>query len=298
MGETEKIKFTPIFKKYQIHCHQIIPIDKDEWMLQTDKGTKMMRVFDDLEKIMWSHQWREQMTRQGFRTLERFIRTKDGEPYAQLHGKKIVVTDGLEGESFQIKDEQTCFFLGEITARIHLAMELVKRFQYTNQPFLARNHFYENWRKQTCGWEPLLDRVDTAVEYMKKGDSSWNGIHPFHPNQIIKMGDYWYLKTGLKEIWEWAPAGLSRLLTFLRDLNLENFDPVTSFLKGYGSIRSLSSKEIYSLIGYLIFPTELMNWEIKGGFHEKKWFPEQLVHQQKKREELAKKVFAVWEEGM
>jgi hypothetical protein len=84
-----------VIREYNFHVYHTLPITNG-YLFETNVGTKYISVWRDKELLNWSFLWREEVAKKGFRTIDRFIRSRDGAPFVQLNKEYIVVQDQFQ----------------------------------------------------------------------------------------------------------------------------------------------------------------------------------------------------------
>jgi hypothetical protein len=76
----DKIDLSEVCQHYRARVIRVTPLD-DCYLLETNRGPKELHIWPRVDVMRWSFAWRERLARQGFRDLERFIRTRDSKPF-------------------------------------------------------------------------------------------------------------------------------------------------------------------------------------------------------------------------
>lgn len=77
------------------------------YRIETNVGSKYISVWRKEESLRWSFLWREELAKKGFRLVDRFIRTREGEPFVKVQEEYVVVQDLLLGEPIRLEEEST-----------------------------------------------------------------------------------------------------------------------------------------------------------------------------------------------
>lgn len=112
--------FQQICGRYKARIFQIKPV-ADYYLVETNRGTKELREWPRVDVLRWSFAWREQMARQGFRDVERFLRTRDAKPYVVQGRNGYTLTDHLRTHEEFLPVNHQLSECGKIIARMHQA---------------------------------------------------------------------------------------------------------------------------------------------------------------------------------
>jgi len=275
----ERIDLTQVCQRYKARVIHVAP-QEDYYLLETNRGPKELRVWPRVDILRWSYAWREQLVKDGFRDVERFIRTRDAKPYVVLGRKGYTLTDHVRGAETALTAEEAAAHCGQLTAAMHraqqqhqvgFASELFGKEQAhaRHEADRAKRYYLEladqSSLHEQAKWvislfPPLLQRMERsaqllaaariepdqlAVSHRELGMENWL----VHQGRIVLRGFYRpNLSVQLRDV-----AG------FLRDLYREHGDlrRIDLFLDGYEEVRPLSYEEYKVLLAFMAFPQEL-----------------------------------------
>ncbi|UFJ39069.1 phosphotransferase [Brevibacillus humidisoli] len=273
----ERIQLSYICQRYKIRVIDV-KARGDHYLLETNRGPKELHIWPRLDVLRWSFAWREQLARQGFREVERFIRTRDAKPYVVVRKTGFTLNDHLRDvETFSPTSEQAnqC---GQIAARMHQAqamseypqvVDLLRREQSHAESEVKRaRELYQQLKQSPKGlgqsfrwvvqqFPALLERMDRSVELLHS---------PLLNEELLAAS---HLSLG-PENWAWLDGKLflhgfyrSTLSVQPRDMSLylqylyqqdETFERVDAFLDGYEQIKPLRYEEYLLMLAFLAFP--------------------------------------------
>lgn len=107
-------------------------------VLKTDRGVKVLRVWKNIQAIEQAFTSRELLAKSGFRKIDRFIRTKTGEPYVIDQGIGYSLTDVIDGLPPTIGRKMDMEIIGKTLGELHSALAKVKvdnRFELWSSHF-------------------------------------------------------------------------------------------------------------------------------------------------------------------
>ncbi|QOT01128.1 hypothetical protein JNUCC42_10990 [Brevibacterium sp. JNUCC-42] len=275
----EQIDISPICKRYKIRTIKITP-KTDYYLIQTNRGTKEMRVWPRVDYMRWSFGWREQMARQGFRNVERFIRTKDSKPYVVSNKKGYSLTDhysAAEPIAYTIDNMMEC---GRMIARMHQAQqaqatqiggELLKREQsHAQEVMVQTKKILEQWERESnlkqrrSRWSSLfssiLERMERSAVLIKSVSLPEEILAASHKELTRKNWVMVDNKLFLRGFYKTSLTIQHKdTASFLQEIALDGGDPalVDAFLDGYEEEKTLSYEEFRLLLSFMVYPQEL-----------------------------------------
>ncbi|GBF10829.1 phosphotransferase [Tepidibacillus sp. HK-1] len=127
-----------VLKNYNLQVEEIEEYSSF-YKLKTNRGTKILRTWNDVETLDFAFQFRESLAYEGFRKIDRFIRTNDGQPYILNGDQGFVLTDWIEGKIPVSSNPEHMKTIGKTLAEFHQAMVKIK----TNQTFEPWSHHFK-----------------------------------------------------------------------------------------------------------------------------------------------------------
>ncbi|MDN9012556.1 hypothetical protein [Brevibacillus laterosporus] len=274
----EQLDISPICKRYKLKTTKITP-KVDYYLIETNRGTKEIRVWPRIEYMRWSYGWREQMARQGVKNVERFIRTKDSKPYVVSNKKGYSLMDHhrvAEPIAYTIDNMLEC---GRITAQMHLAQqaqslqiggELLRREQLHAQQVLDRTKkFLKQWErdqnaKKRNKWGSLfpsilerMERSATLIQSVSLPDEVLAASHKeLSRKNWVMVDDQVFLRGFYKTS---LTVQHKDTASFLHEIALDGGDQalVDAFLDGYEEVKPLNYEEFRLLLSFMAYPQEL-----------------------------------------
>ncbi|WP_139490241.1 hypothetical protein [Brevibacillus dissolubilis] len=275
----EHMDLTPICQRYKARVIRIIP-QEDYYLVETNRGPKELRVWPRVDVMRWSYAWREQMARQGFRNVERFIRTRDAKPYVVSGKKGYTMTDHLRKVGPYTPGMEHAHYAGQMIAKMHqaqssqsfpVASDLLKREQSLAVEEAKRaRHVFEHISETPLKGEqrhfiasmfpPLLERMERsaelisttlipeeylAVSHREMGRENWGLVE----DQLFLRGFY----RPTLSIQHRDTATLLRQIY----MDTQNLSSVDAFLDGYEENKPLSYDEYRLLLAFMAYPQEV-----------------------------------------
>jgi Ser/Thr protein kinase RdoA (MazF antagonist) len=269
----ERIDLSEVLQRYKARVIQITPLD-DCYLLETNRGPKELRLWPRVDIMRWSFAWREQMVRQGFREVERFIRTRDAKPFLVFGKRGFTLTDHLRQKDPYAPTAENAKQSGRVVARMHLAQQANSLFQgadflkqeqlnATSEAKRARAMVedFGDCDQKTAGlFAPLLERMERSAQLLS---SRWVDPEQLAVSHRSLHRDNWGLvddKLFLHGFYRPALSVQQRdVACYLRELFLhqENMDLVTAFLDGYEELKPLHYGDYTLILAFMAYPEEL-----------------------------------------
>ncbi|MDH4617541.1 phosphotransferase [Brevibacillus sp. AY1] len=278
----DKMDLQEICQQYRARVIRVTPLE-DYYLLETNRGPKELRVWPRVDVMRWSFAWRERLARQGFRGLERFIRTRESKPFVIVGKRGVTMTDHqrhIEAcQSNQEVDRQT----GRVIGMMHAAQQespLLSGLEYLNQEKLkaetAWNRakaLFASYRRSRAGeargerWvaelmPSLLQRMERSYAMLSHSSISADQIGVSHRDLTR---DNWGMVNDKLFIRGFFRPTLSVQLrdvaNYLREMHLTHgdFSQVDSFLDGYQEKKPLTYGEYTLLLAFMARPREVWN---------------------------------------
>ncbi len=261
------------FELYDLEVYQINPI-AELLILDTNRGKKVLKLWNDLITLKEADWLREEIAKNGFRLFDRFIRTKNGEPFIEWQNEGVVLTDWIEGRVPDSTSYSDTLSMGRTVALLHQALPKSKqsntfhwhvRFQQTDQQLQKiNNNLTEKINKDEVDFAFLKEfsnnqtRIKRALQLME--DDKINLVtYSIHGNlrpesfRIDYYGNTWVLGLGMgtNEILIYDLAKLARVV--YQESGYE-INAIINLLNSYQELRELSKTERKYLLAYLIYP--------------------------------------------
>ncbi|MEJ8545751.1 phosphotransferase [Brevibacillus borstelensis] len=278
----EKINLSDVCQRYRARVIHITPLD-DCYLLETNRGPKELRIWPRVDIMRWSFAWRERMVRQGFRDLERFIRTKDSKPYLVVGQRGITLTDHLRRIETIPLGTETMRQCGRVAAMMHASQRESSLFHAADfweqeqariaaktrraQDFREalrfrgkhsdRNHRFYEWL-----FPPLLERMQRCADLLRKKVDQRDlfvSHGNLHRDNWGMVNDKLFLRGFFQPVLSIAQRDTAG---YLRDLFVlhEDLSLVEAFLSGYEEVRPLRQTDYTLLLAFMAYPEEI--WDL------------------------------------
>jgi Ser/Thr protein kinase RdoA (MazF antagonist) len=256
---------------------------EDFYLLETNRGPKELRVWPRVDVLRWSFMWREQLARQGFRDVERFIRTRDAKPYVVSGRKGYTLTDHVRSWAPLTPTVEQAKLCGQVVASMHLAqssqsapaaVDLLNREQALIAAETERvRNLYDSFTSRSRLWQPedkwvssqfrpLLERMGRGVKLLSPESFDETELAVSH--RFMNRGNLGIMKERVFLRGFYSPSlSVQQRDTahFLRDLLLggegAERDRIDAFLDGYEAVKPLTYSDYRLLLAFMIPPQEL-----------------------------------------
>ncbi|MFD2369890.1 phosphotransferase [Brevibacillus sp. GCM10020057] len=277
----DKIDLSEVCRNYRARVIRVTPFD-DCYLLETNRGPKELHVWPRVDVMRWSFAWRERLARQGFREVERFIRTRDAKPYVIAGKQGVTMTDHVRKLEKLPPEKDTAYQCGRVVAMMHLSqqesnvllpgVDYLKQEQIKAEAECARaKSLLESYRarfareKGEKRWvgslmKPLLERMERSIAMLGSESIAPDAVSVSHRELL---GDNFGLMNGKLYLRGFFRPSLSvqqrDVARYLRDLYVECRDlaRIDSFLDGYEEIKPLSYADYTLMLAFMARPREV-----------------------------------------
>lgn len=276
----DKIDLSQVCQHYRARVIRVTPLE-DGYLLETNRGPKELRIWPRMDVMRWSFAWRERLARQGFRELERFIRTRDSKPFLMVGRRGVTMTDHIRHiEAFR-PGEELARQCGRVTGMMHQAQQespLLAGAEYLKQEqmkseteWVRAKAMFEAYRSKFAKekgekrWvtelmAPLLQRMERSFRLLANENISpeWVGVS----HRELRR-DNWGMVNGKLYLLGFFRPTLSvqqrDVSTYLRELYLTHGDlkQIDAFLDGYEEVKPLSYGDYTLLLAFMARPREV-----------------------------------------
>lgn len=274
-----KLELVDVIRQYNFRVG-IIESYKNHHILKTDRGVKILNVWQDLNKLEQINYHQELLANKGFRKMDHFIKTKDEKPYVIYKGLGYSLSDFIKGTTPSIKMESDLGILGTTLGDLHKALVEIK----VNKPFIKWSYHFERGyhslselqrnlteKQYKTEIEQLFladlpsykEDINQSIQMAKKVERNTlkNQIEPVwcHGNltlnsfKIDELGQGWIIDYRIP-IAEMASYDLAKLITSLYLNNRYDFKPIAIILNNYQVIKPLSTEDKLWILTYVAYP--------------------------------------------
>lgn len=301
---------------YKLKVIRVQPMDQG-YFIDTNKGKKILTIWENADLLKWSNGWREELFSQGYEHVERFLINQNKKRFIRFQGKYFVLCDAMEGQGFQPVDPGQCREAGNMFAKLHLALDrmdqkitlvsstemdedfftkgstaikqMIPAIEHKENPSLVDEVIYANlpllykrFRRAFQLWEGIKD----TIAYFPASFSK------FRLEQLSRKDHQWTISGGYNQPLSAMHQDTVQLLREIYEKSNWSLAAVSTFLEGYESQRKMTDHEWVYVLVQLVIPFEVWNHflaYISGqGFSVEQ--VEQLVediHRQRHWDELA-----------
>ncbi|MFS0554387.1 phosphotransferase [Brevibacillus sp. 179-C9.3 HS] len=276
----DKIDLSEVCQQYRARVIRITPLD-DCYLLETNRGPKELHVWPRVDVMRWSFAWRERLARQGFREVERFIRTRDTKPFLIMGKRGVTMTDHhRQFEQYQ-PDNDIARQCGRVIAMMHQsqqespllsgsdllkqekqnAVEKGSRAKSMVESFRAkhgRGSKENRWVSELM--TPMLQRMDRSAAMLTNERITNEAVSVSHRDLLH---DNWGMVNGklyLRGFFRPVISVQQRdVATFLRDhyLTHKDLNQIDAFLDGYEEIKPLTYGNYSLILAFMARPREV-----------------------------------------
>ncbi|WP_339059948.1 phosphotransferase [Tepidibacillus marianensis] len=260
--------------------------DQNVYRLHTNRGKKLLKLWNDYDTLTFAFQLREHLAHHGFRTIDRFIRTQSGEPFVSWNDEYLVVTDWLDGSIPQVTDELDITKISKLTAKLHLSlakMEVAQDWEpWSNQFERSLFHFNNvkdkiTAKSKTSPFDELvLSHIDSNQEQVKQSvlmankvekngfrsgrEPQWchGNLHLRH-FRIDSHHEPWLIHFDIP-VYDTPVYDLAKILVHLYIKSNYQDEPIFQALNAYQEIVPLQKEEQLWILTYLTFPHHLWKY--------------------------------------
>lgn len=248
------------------------------YLVQTNKGKKLVSIWENAELLRWSNSWREELFKQGHNQVQRFLTNKNKKKYIRYQGKYFALCDFPDGRTIDLKSEEECRTAGETFAKFHLALDRIdQKVTSGSSANLSEDYFtngstaikqvmqaIEQKANPNLIDEVIYSNLPLIYKRFRRAHQLWEGIqesisyfplslNQFHLNQLIHQGKEWFIHGGMNQALSTIHQDTVHLIRDIYQESDWNLQSVTAFLDGYNQQRKLTDHElIYILVQFAI----------------------------------------------
>ncbi|MGG1664181.1 phosphotransferase [Brevibacillus sp. NRS-1366] len=276
----DKIDISEVCQHYRARVIRVTPLD-DCYLLETNRGPKELHIWPRVDVMRWSFSWRERLARQGFRELERFIRTREAKPFLVVGKQGVTMTDHLRHIEACLPGEDFARQSGRVVAMMHLSQQespLLAGADYLKQEQMNAESKWahakavvESYRgkfgseKGEMRWvaelmTPLLQRLERSATMLSHESITPESISVAHRDLLR---DNWGMVNGKLYLRGFFRPSLSiqqrDVASYLRDMYMTHKDlrQVDSFLDGYEEVKPLQYTDYTLMLAFMARPREV-----------------------------------------
>ncbi|GEB31740.1 MULTISPECIES: phosphotransferase [Brevibacillus] len=276
----DKIDLSEVCQHYRARVIRITPLD-DCYLLETNRGPKELHVWPRVDVMRWSFAWRERLARQGFRVVERFIRTRETKPFLVVGKRGVTMTDHARHIEACEPGTEWAYRCGRVIGMMHLSQQespILSGIDYLKQEQIGADAkwtkakaFAEAFRNKH-GREPgekrwVAELMQPMLQRMER--SSAMLTHPSITPETVSVShrellrDNWGMVKGelyLRGFFRPALSVQQRdVASFLRDHYLTHKDlgQIDAFLDGYEEVKPLTYGDYTVMLAFMARPREV-----------------------------------------
>lgn len=280
-----KLELVDVIRQYSFRVGTIESF-KAFHILKTDRGTKILNIWQDIHQLEQVNYHQEQLINQGFRKMDHFIKTRDGKPYVIYKGLGYSLSDVINGVTPSIKRENDLQIVGETLGSFHSALIGIK----VNRPFTRWSYHFEKGYKSLNELQDKLtnkqnkaqidqlvlsdlpsykEQINQSIQMAKKVERNTmkNQVDPIwcHGNlalnsfKIDELGQGWIIDYRIPIV-EMASYDLAKLISRIYIKNGYDFKQISLILNNYQRLKPLSTDDKLWILTYVAYPHGL--WKL------------------------------------
>ena len=218
-----KVTLNQLKKLLASYKLKVIQVQKHEngYVIGTNKGKRLVSIWENAELLRWSNTWREELFVQGHKQVQRFLPNHNKKKYIRYQGKYFVLSDFSEGRSIDLQNEEECSGAGEIFAKFHKALDRIDQKVTTENTSSLNEEYFtkgstvikkvmkaiEEKSNPTLTDEVIYANLPLLYKRFRRAHQLWEGIQnsisyfplsftKFQLNQVAKEGGGWYIQGG------------------------------------------------------------------------------------------------------
>lgn len=284
MNPFPKIELVDIIRQYDIRVGTIESYPSFH-VLKTDRGSKVLKVWNDIETLKQANNFRETLVYSGFRKIDRFISTKDGKQYVLHKDQGFTLTDLSGGMVPSTNREMDIKIVGTTLAQFHQAVNKInvkddESFKIWSKQFERGLEHINNIEKNISDRnnknkldETVLSeltkfkkQVSQSIQMAKKVERNYfkNGNTPkwCHGNlnlssfRVDEFGEGWIIDLGIPVI-DIPAYDTAKLISFIYKKSGYNVTMVNHILDNYQEVLSLETEDKLWILTYIAYPHDL-----------------------------------------
>ncbi|TCS83460.1 hypothetical protein [Tepidibacillus fermentans] len=253
------------------------------YKLYTNRGIKLVKVWNDNETLSSAFHLREQLAYSGFRTIDRFIRTTSGEPYILNGDEYMVITDWIDGRIPQVTNKDDLKRVSKQIAKLHIGLAKIRVDQdwepWSKQFDHGLQHLHQikdkiiTKGKKNSFDEAILTHIDSQIEQIKQSILMADKVEKNHfrsgriPQwchgnldlkwfRIDQFDVPWLIHFGIP-VYDIPAYDVAKFLVHLYLKANYQEEPVFQFLNTYQEFIPLEKEEKLWILTYITFPHHL-----------------------------------------
>ena len=274
--------FKEVLQQYNFYVAHIEP-HSSFYLLDTDKGKKILRTWNDIDTLKSAFHYREGLAYSGFRQTDRFIRTTDGMGFVELENQGFSVTDWIEGKYPSVSNDEDLRIIGKTIAYFHSALLNTKPNQsfesWSAHYHRGLNHFqsiYETltekrnkekideivlehlpkWINQIKASIQMAIKVEKITSQNEQGPIWCHGNLRLNSFKIDPYQEGWLLDIAIP-ILEFPSYDVAKLLSRLYLNNDFLPEKLNLILNHYQEMISLRTEDKLRILTYIAYPHDL-----------------------------------------
>lgn len=273
-------KMLATYRMKVLHVHPV----KHGYMVETNKGKKIVTIWENPELLKWSNGWREQLFAQGHEEVERFLPNANKKKYIRYQGKYFVLSQATEGRSPDPGNEQECSLAGEVFAKFHQALDrLDQGISLTRSSDLDESFFTEGSTAikkvmleiEQKAQPALMDEVIYAnlpllYKRFRRAYQLWEGVRDsvsyfplslaaFSLEQLTITANGWFVGGGYNRELAALHQDTVHLVREIYEKSGWSVRAIQAFFEGYEKHRKLTDNELVYILAQLAVPKDVWN---------------------------------------
>lgn len=289
-----------LLSTYRLKALRIDPIENG-YLIETNKGRKVVTIWDNAYLLKWSNQWRERMFAKGVDGVERFLVNNNKKKYIRYQGKYFVLSNAPVGSEADFSKMDQCLEIGELFAKFHLALDQIDRGKLANishtsldEPFFSEGDtaikqvmsLIEQKEHPALTDELVYQNLPLLYKRFRRAFELWEGIRGvidtfplslsrYLPKQMLRNETGWNVGGGYNQPLGPLHQDTVYLIRQIYENSSWNVEAVLSFLRGYENQRKLTDNEMVFILVQMAVPFEV--WPYIKDYFKQGALPEDQV---------------------
>ncbi|RKD23874.1 hypothetical protein BEP19_05450 [Ammoniphilus oxalaticus] len=258
------------------------------YVVDTNRGKRLVSIWDNAQLLRWSNMWREELTRQDGRRAQRFLVNQNKKKYVHYRGHYFALSVFPQGRQIDLQREDECKLAGELFAHFHSALDRIDQKvttechaklnedYFTNGSTLIKNvmEIIEQKSEPTLIDELIYANLPLLYQRFRRARQLWEGTQEhtsyfplsfcwFNLEQIKWDQRGWMIHGGINRPLSAMHQDSAFLIREIYEKSDWNLQSVIAFLDGYMRKRNLTEHELIYILTQFAIP-----WDVWVHFDE------------------------------
>jgi Ser/Thr protein kinase RdoA (MazF antagonist) len=299
--ELTSLQLRKLLSNYNLQGQDFEPI-KQGYLTATNKGRKLVTIWDNADTLRWSNGWREQLANTGDMLTGKFHYNRNKKKYIRYQGKYFVLSDAPRGSVPKGGSLDECQQIGAVLARLHDVIAHVKspaghqpsslvdalnlaaglvEIERIREKFMAKESL-------TLADELLYVNLPSLYQRMSRAHQLWDQVKDavqafplsfpdFSLDQLVKTDQSWFVLGGAHDSLSFLHQDTALLVKDLFQKSGWSIAAITAFLDGYEANRPLAKEELVYVLIHMVIPNEI--WKFYNIYSQEDYLSEEKLEE-------------------